>query len=77
MNIQATRTVGVCGHGGIVAFLVGDVRGGVFLLLECNGEAEITVFLGEAGVIEASNGGGASTAYAGAAAIVYGNLVRI
>ena len=47
MDIRVTCVVGVRGHSGIVVFLVGVVRGRIFLLLECDSEVEITVFLGE------------------------------
>ena len=46
-----------------MALFVGFVDGGVFLLLEGDGEAEVAVFLGEGGVVEeggwgAGGGGG-------------------
>jgi hypothetical protein len=34
-----------------MTFFVGVIDGGVFLLLESNGEAEIAVLLGESGVV--------------------------
>ena len=58
-----------------MAFLADVVRGGIFLLLGCDGEVEVTVFLGEVGIAEDGDGGGTSAAYARAAAIVHVDVV--
>mmetsp|Transcript_9462 Transcript_9462/g.17072 ORF Transcript_9462/g.17072 Transcript_9462/m.17072 type:complete len:283 (+) Transcript_9462:41-889(+) len=78
MHVGTGGAIGVGGDGGIVAFFVSVVRGGVFLLLEGDGEAEVAIFLGEVGIVEAGHcgvvGGGAGV---GCASVVHVDIVRV
>ena len=60
VDARVSGAVGVGGDGGVMAILVGVVRGGILLLLERDRETwtEVAILLGEAGVVEAGDGGG-------------------
>ncbi len=57
MDVRSTGAVHVGGHGGVVALLVRVVGGRIFLLLQCDGEAQVAIFLAQAGVVQAGHGG--------------------
>jgi len=78
MNITARSTIGISGDGSIVTLLVGIVRSSVLLLLERDGEAKVAILLAEVGVVEAGDGGrSVARCYAGAAAVVHVDIVRV
>ncbi len=74
MHVGSRGAVGVGGDVCFVTLFVGVVDGGVFLLLESDGEAEIAVFLGEGGVVVCQHGGDGG--FAGGA-VVHVDVVRV
>jgi len=72
VHVASAGAVGVGGEGGVVSLFVGVVGGGVFLLLEGDGEAEVAVFLREGGVIQEGVGGAG-----GAGGVRHVDIVRV
>ena len=72
VNVAPAGAVGVGGEGGVVSLFVGVVGGGVFLLLEGDGETEVAVFLGEGGVVQEGVGGAG-----GAGDVRHVDIVRV
>ena len=59
--------------------LMGRVSGGIFLLLQSDGESKVAIFLGEIGIVETCNGGKAAgfVVEGRAASIRHVDVVRV